>query len=445
MPVAATSSPDELFSRLDRPVPAAGVDPVAVIDDLVADVAGGVLGSAGGRFFAWVIGGSWPAALGADWLTSTWDQNAALHACGPAVAIIEEVAGSWLKDILGLPTSASFAFTTGSQLAHVTCLAAARHALLERAGWQVEPDGLRGAPRMRILTSTEAHGSIDRAVRLLGLGTRSIERLSPDAHGRMTPAQLDAALAAEPGLATVVVLQAGDLNIGAFDPFAELIPIAHAHGAWVHIDGAFGLWAAASPRYRTLLTGVESADSWVTDGHKWLNVPYDSGFAFVADPAAHAGSMSHRASYTIDRDGWRGQIDWNPEWSRRGRGVATYAAIRELGRAGLADLVDRTCRHAHALVTGIGSLPGTEIVWMPTLNQGLVRFTAPRPEATPAEHDAWTDRMIETINAGGEAFFSGTTWRGRRCMRVSVVNWRTSDGDVVRAVAAMERALAGMR
>jgi len=440
-PVNATAGLAELRARLAQPLPEHGTDPAEVIDDLVRDAAGGILGSSGGRFFGWVIGGALPAALAADWLVSTWDQNAAIHACGPAEAVIEEVAGGWLKQLFGLPQTASFAFVTGTQTAHVTCLAAARHRLLRRVGWDVEEQGLIGAPAIRILTSSERHGSVERAVRMLGLGRRALMALPCDAQGRLAPETLAQALESNAQQPTIVVLHAGDLNIGAFDPFAELIPVARRFGAWVHVDGAFGLWAAASPKYRHLVHGVELADSWTNDGHKWLNTPFDCGYAFVADTDAHRGAFSHRTSYTQFVDGARDQIEWNPEWSRRGRGVPTYAALRQLGRAGVAALVERCCVHAHALVTGIGSLPGAEVVWEPVINQGLVRFLNVRPGATEQDHDRQTDAVIARITASGEAFFGGTTWRGKRCMRVSVCNWQTSADDVDRAVAATQRAL----
>jgi glutamate/tyrosine decarboxylase-like PLP-dependent enzyme len=440
-PVTATATLAELRDRFARPLPEEGTDAARVIDELVADAAGGILGSAGGRFFGWVIGGAVPAALAADWLTATWDQNAALYACGPAEAVIEEACGAWLKELLGLPADAGFALVTGCQAAHVTCLAAARHALLARRGWDVERDGLAGAPPLRILTSGERHGSIERAVRLLGLGSACVVDLPTDKDGRLRPDTLTAALDARGDGLTIVLLQAGDLNIGAYDPFAALIPLAHAREAWVHVDGAFGLWAAASPDHRHLLAGVAGADSWATDGHKWLNVPYDCGYAFVADAVAHRAAMSHRASYLTHDDDARDQIDWNPEWSRRGRGVATYAALRQMGRGGIADLVARSCRHAAALARGIGALDGAELVWEPQVNQGLVRFLDPRPGATDADHDRRTDATIAAILASGEAFFGGTTWRGRRCMRVSVCNWQTGDADVTRAIVAARRAL----
>ena len=440
-PVCSTVPLSELRRRLARRLPDDGVDPVTVIDDLARDVDGGLLGSAGGRFYGWVIGAGLPAALAADWLTATWDQNAGLYACGPAAAVVEEVCGTWLMDLLGLPASASFALVTGCQMAHVTCLAAARHAVLERAGWDVNRDGLAGSPSIRILTSSEVHGTTTRAAKLLGIGTAHILVLPSDSAGRLAPEELRAALSKEPARPTIVVLQAGDVNCGAFDPFPELIALAHAAGAWVHIDGAMGLWCNAVPELRHLLAGAELADSWATDGHKWLNVPYDCGYAFVAHPHSHRAAMEHRASYLIHADEVRDQLDWTPDHSRRARGFATYAALRELGRTGVADLVARCCRHAYDIVTGVGALPNVRIVCVPQINQGLVRFLDARPEATEEDHDRRTDEVIAAINATGEAFFTGTTWRGRRCMRVSVSSWRTTDDDVDRAVAAAEAAL----
>ena len=438
--VGATASLEQLRERLGGELGQQGLAPDRVINELIAATKGGHLGSAGGRFFAWVIGGSLESALAADWLTSAWDQNAGLYACGPAAAVVEEIAGAWLIDLLGLPAHASFAFTTGCQLAHVTALAAARYAVLRDAGWDVNADGLSGAPRVAIVVSELRHGSVDRALRLLGYGTNELVILQVDDSGCIAPARLADALTGHRGPA-IVVLGAADLNIGAFDPFATLIPIAKAAGAWVHVDGAFGLIARASPAKRHLLAGVELADSWATDGHKWLNVPFDNGIAVVRDRAAHRAAMTVNADYIAAEQRARDQIHWNPEWSRRGRGFAIYGALRELGRDGLAQLIDRSCDHAAALVSGIGGLPGAEVVWRPTLNQGLVRFRDCSAAASDANHDGRTDAVIAAINATGEAFFSGTTWRGRRAMRVSVVNWRTSEDDVARAIAAVARVL----
>ena len=439
--VAATVPLAELRERFVHPLPREGVDPVTVIEELARDTAGGLLGNAGGRFYGWVIGAGLPSALAADWLTGTWDQNAGLYACGPAAAVVEEVCGTWLKDVLGLPASASFALVTGCQMAHVTCLAAARHAVLERKGWDVNRDGLAGSPKVRVLTSNEVHGTTTRALKLLGIGTSNITVLPSDEHGQLRAAVLRDALATEPERPTIVVLQAGDVNCGVFDPFPELIELASAAGAWVHVDGAMGLWCNAAPGMRHLLAGAERADSWATDGHKWLNVPYDCGYAFVAHPEHHRAAMEHHASYLVHATDVRDQLDWTPDHSRRARGFATYAALRELGRDGIDDLVTRCCRHAHDIVMRIGALPNASVVAEPIINQGLVRFHDPRPGATDADHDARTDAVAAAINASGEAFFTNTTWRGKRCMRVSVSSWRTTADDVDRAVAAAAGAL----
>ena len=440
-PVHPTATLKELRCRLGAPLEDRGRDAAQVIDDLVIATSGGHLGSASGRSFAWVMGGALPSALAADWLVSTWDNNAAMYVSAPAAAVAEEVAGQWVKDILGLPAGASFAFTTGCQMAHATCLAAARHALLSERGWNVERDGLFDAPRIRVLANENRHGSLTRALRLLGFGSNCVEPLATDADSRVEPATLMAALQQNSAAPTIVVLNAADLNIGAFDAFGELIPLAKASGAWVHVDGAFGLWARASARRRSLVDGVERADSWATDAHKWLNTPQDIGIAIVADPAAHKAAMDISAAYLAADDHARDPLDWTPEWSRRARGFPVYAALRELGREGTGHLIDRCCEHAGQLVLGLGALPGVEVVALPTLNQGLVRFPDHRPDAAASDHDARTDRMIEAINCEGTAFFSGTIWKHRRAMRISVVNWRTTNEDVERTVRAVATVL----
>lgn len=343
---------------------------------------------------------------------------------------------------MGVPSPASFALVTGCQMAHVTCLAAARHGLLKKVGWDVESQGVFGAPAIRILSSTERHGSFTRAVRLLGFGESHVIALPVDDQGRLVPDALEEELKKDPTAPTLVLLQAGDINIGAYDDFEKLIPLAHRFGAWVHVDGAFGLWVGASPRLRHLANGIAAADSWATDGHKWLNVPFDSGFAFVTDTEAHRASLSIRASYLTHASDARDQVDWNPEWSRRARGFPAYAALRQLGRNGIAELVERCCRHAHSLTTRIGALPGAEVLWEPTINQGLVRFVDRSPGARESDHDRRTDEVIAEILKTGEAFFGGTTWRGCRAMRISVTNWRTNDADVDRVVKAVASALA---
>jgi glutamate/tyrosine decarboxylase-like PLP-dependent enzyme len=440
-PVAATVDLQTLRERLGKPLTDEGAPAERVVAELVHDAEEGLIGTSGGRFFAWVIGGSIPAALAADWISSVWDQNASIYATSPAAAVIEEVVGKWLKEILGLPPHASFALVTGCQMAHTTCLAAARYALLEKHGWDIEEKGLYGAPRIRILSSGMRHGTFARAIRLLGFGKSQVKILASDSQDRLVPEALEQEFQRDSQAPTIVLLQAGDINIGAYDPFEKLIPIAKRHGAWVHVDGAFGLWAQASPKFRRLTRGVDHADSWATDGHKWLNVPYDCGYAFVADANAHKRSMTHRAPYLVHEEGARDEMDWNPEWSRRARGFPTYAGLRQLGRNGVRDIVESCCKHAHSIVIGIGGLAGAEVVWEPVINQGLVRFLDPTPGAPEEDHDRHTDKIIAAINATGEAFFCGTTWRGRRAMRVSVSSWMTSDKDVRKTIQAVANVL----
>ncbi len=442
-PVGATIDAATLRSRLDLALDEAGVPACQVIDEIVAATAGGHLGSAGGRFFAWVIGGALPSALAADWLTSTWDNNATLYACGPASSIVEEVAGAWLKEILDLPRQASFAFTTGCQMAHFTCLAAARHALLRDRGWNVERDGLHGAPVLRVLATEHRHASVERALRFLGIGTAALVPLATDSESRVTLEALSDALQSSEA-ATIVQLDAADLNVGAIDPFEKLVPMARAAGAWVHVDGAFGLWARASRIHRDKIAGVELAHSWATDAHKWLNTPKDIGFAIITDTKAHRAAMTVSAHYMVYDGDTRDQIEWTPDWTRRARGFPVYAALRELGRHGMAALIDRCCEYAAALAVGISALHGAELVAAATLNQALVRFRSSQPGALDEDHDERTAAVIAAINAEGTAFFSGTVWKGRRVMRISVVNWRTTAEDVNAAIAAVSRVLANM-
>jgi glutamate/tyrosine decarboxylase-like PLP-dependent enzyme len=435
-PVGATLDAAELRRRLGGPLPQYATDAVEVIDHLVRDVDGGLHSSAGGRFFGWVIGGVLPAALAADWLTATWDQNAASAAAAPAEAVVEEICGAWLQELLRLPRSASFAFVTGSQMAHTTALAAARHKLLRARGIDVEEDGTASAPPLRLLMSENRHESILRAMRLLGIGTKAAEILPCDDSGGIRLDALSVALSASADRPTIVCLQAGDLNTGAFDPFESACSLAHAVGAWVHVDGAFGLWAATSERHCHYLEGVAQADSWATDGHKWLNLPFDSAFVFVADADAHQAVFSQATSYAKPVHGVREQKDWNPEWSRRGRGFAVYAAIRELGCVGIGEMVARCCDFATQLVEGLADMPGVEVLARPIVNQGLLRFLD-----GGGDHDRRTDQVIAAIQASGEAWFGGTTWRGKRAMRISVCNWRTTTEDVRRTLAAFQKIL----
>jgi len=325
-------------------------------------------------------------------------------------------------------------------MAHTTALASARHKLLRDWGWDVEKLGLAGAPQVRILTTENRHESIMRSVRLLGIGTDAVEHAPTDNEGRIDIEELKRALQRWERSPVIVCLQAGDLHTGIFDPFERACRVAHAANAWVHIDGAFGLWVATSERYRHLANGVGQADSWATDGHKWLNLPFDSGIVFVAHPGAHRAAFAQSASYSIPREELRNQKDWNPEWSRRGRGFTFYAAIRALGRSGIGEIVDRCCAHAARLVKGIGELPGAEVVATPVINQGLVRFLSDR-----GDHDSFTDDVIGRIQAKGVAWFGGATWHGLRVMRVSVCNWATTDSDIDRALASVRETLTDVR
>src|ERR671919_392807 len=397
------------------------------------------------------------AELAADWLAATWDQNAGLYVGGPAAAVVEEVAGGWVLDLLGLPASASFGFVTGGQMANVTALAAARHGVLARAGWDVEKRGLNGATPMRLLASDVRHVTIDRALRFLGLGTDAVTVVPSEPDARLRVDALAHALAAEPDRPAIVCAQAGEVNTGAIDPLAEICEVAHAAGAWVHVDGAFGLWAGASPTMRPALVGVERADSWATDFHKWLNVPYDSGFVACADTAAHSGAMGTRAAYLVhtdaDADSHEGtdtgtaaprdQLDWNPEFSRRARGFAVYAALRSLGRQGVADLVDRCCARARQFAERLGRIDGVEVLNDVALDQVLVRFR--QGTNGDAEDDALTRRVVDAVQASGDCWMSGTTWRGQAAMRISVVNWQTTEADVDRSVAAIQSCLSDVR
>ncbi|MCP4445702.1 MAG: aspartate aminotransferase family protein [Myxococcales bacterium] len=435
--VSPTATAEQLRASLHRALPQSPLAPEKVIKALVSECEPGLLHTAGPHFFGWVIGGALPAAQAADWLASVWDQNAGGFACSPAMGVLDEVCGAWLKELLDLPASASFALVTGCQMAHVTGLAAARYRLLERAGWDVGTEGLLGAPRLRVLSGEHHHETFARALRLLGLGTGIIERLALDPERKLDPRALEAALASEPemGARTIVCLQAGDLNTGTCDDFEVLCEIAHRYGAWVHVDGAFGLWGRVSPKYAHLLAGVEKADSWATDGHKWLNVPYDCGYAFVADAEAHHASMAMDASYLIDAGG-REPNEWNPEWSRRARGLPTYAVIRSLGREGIAQIVERCSVLAARLTAEIAALPGADLLHAPTLNQGLVRFLA-----ADGRHDERTDAVSAALRADGRAWFGNTTWRGMRVMRISVCGWQTQQAHVDQAVLAVAEVL----
>ena len=434
-PVNARADVDEVAAALGGPLPADASDPLAVIDELVAGAEPGVVAMPSPRFFGWVIGGVLPAALGADWLTSLWDQNAGLLVSSPAAAGAERVAGDWLLDLLGLPTEAAVGFVTGGMMANFTCLAAARGAVLRRVGWDVEADGLLGCPQVRVLVGRERHDTIDLSLRLLGLGAGRAIEVDVDEEGRIVPAALAAALDQGPAdAATIVCLQAGNVHSGAYDPFDEAIAIARRHGAWVHVDGAFGLWAAASPTLRPLLAGAERADSWATDAHKTLNVPYDNGIAIVADAASLHTAMGVHAAYLI-QDSRPDPMATVPEFSRRARGFTVWAALRSLGRTGVASMVDGLVARARRFADRLGRLDGVEIVNDVVFTQVCVSFGP----------DAVTREVARRLLADGTAWMTPSTWHGRAVLRISVSNHGTTDADVDASVAALVRILDAVR
>ena len=430
--VGAAATREEVAASLDPVLPDNPQPLPAVIDDLVARAAPGLVCTPGPRYFGFVVGGSIDAALVAEILTAGWDQNAFNAALAPGAIAFEDVAGRWLKELLGLPASASAGFVTGAGAANTVGLAAGRTHVLAARGWDAGRDGLAGAPRVRIVASAERHATVDRALRLLGLGDGAIDEVPALANGEMDAAAVAAALAAQPGAPTIVCAQAGNVNTGACDDLRAIGTTTREHGAWLHVDGAFGLWAAACPRTAALVDGVELADSWGCDGHKWLNVPYDSGYAFCAHPEVHVEAMTYTAAYLSGQVEGRafGGGDFTIESSRRARGFATWAALRSLGRSGVADLVDRCCRMAQRFAERFDALDGFEIANDVVLNQVLVRVGG----------EELTNLVERRVQEDGTCWLGATTWRGERLLRISVSNWSTSEADVDASVAAIQRA-----
>ena len=427
-PVGVPVDVGELRSRLARPLGADGEDPRRVIAELAQDADPGLVASAGPRYFGFVIGGAHPGAVAADWLTAAWDQNGGGYLPAPALSVAEEVAAGWVRDLLGLPADCGIGFVTGCQMAHFTCLAAARHAVLRDAGWDVERDGLQGAPEVRVIAGSQAHVTVQVACRMLGLGFDRVRLVPSDDQGRMRVDDLRSGLASGDGPA-IVCAQAGEINTGAFDPLAEIVDACAEHGACCHVDGAFGLWTAVSPTRRDLLDGVERADSWATDAHKWLNVPYDCGIAAVADASAQRAAMTSTTPYIPPHDAdvpWA--LDWTPEFSRRARGLPVYAVLRCLGRTGLAALVDGCCDHAQRIATRLADARGVEILNDVVLNQVVVRF---------ADDDELTRAVIDRVQRDGVCWMSGSSFRGQAVMRISVVGWQTTAADVDRSAEAI--------
>lgn len=422
--VAPTPEAIAGLTRFQQPLPTEPVDPRLVLQTLDEIGSPATMAMAGPRFFGFVIGGALPAALAANWLAGAWDQNSALYKVTPVTAVIEQVALRWLLEVLQLPPESGGAFVTGATVANFTALAAARHAVLKAVGWNVEADGLFGAPPITVVVGEEAHPTLFKSLGLLGLGRNRVIRIPVDGQGRMRPDAIPTISAP-----AIVCVQAGNINTGAFDPLEEICHIAHAAGAWVHVDGAFGLWAAASPQYTGLLTGVAHADSWATDAHKWLNVPYDCGLAFVRHPEDLRAAMAITAEYLPTEAPERNPSDYTPELSRRGRGVEVWAALMSLGRQGLADLIERNCRHARRFAEGL-SAAGFQILNEVVLNQVLVSFG----------NAETTNRVIAALQADGTCWCGGTVWQGKTAMRISISSWATTADDVEQSLAAMIRA-----
>jgi glutamate/tyrosine decarboxylase-like PLP-dependent enzyme len=422
---------EELRAALGGPLPERGEDSVEVLERLARGADPGLVAMAGPRYFGFVIGGHLPATLAADWLTSTWDQNATLYVTSPANSVAEEVAAAWLLDLLELPAGASLGYVTGGQMANFTCLAAARHAVLQRAGWDVEADGLHGAPEVDVVVSHETHVTVLVALQMLGFGRQRVKRVATDDQGRMQPDSLREVLAGCRG-PLIVSAAAGNVNTGSFDALEEIVPAVHERGGWVHVDGAFGLWAAASPELRHLLRGAREADSWAVDAHKWLNVPYDCGLAITAHPEAHRASMVAKAAYVQPSGGEvRDPFDFTPEFSRRARGFTVWAGLRSLGRSGVAELVERCCALARRMAGRLRGEPGVEVLNDVVLNQVLARFHG---------SDERTREVIRRVQEDGTCWLGGTTWHGAAAMRISVSNWSTTAADVDVSADAILRA-----
>jgi glutamate/tyrosine decarboxylase-like PLP-dependent enzyme len=436
--VAGDATAAGLRAALGERMPAQPTPARQVLDELVAAASPGLVHSQSPRYFGFVIGGALPVAIAADWMASTWDQNAVMFATSPAAAVVEDLVGEWVRDLLGLPATASFASVTGTQMAHVTALAAARHHVLAAAGWDVGARGLRGAPEVRILVSSNRHVTIDRAARLLGFGSEDLVAIPTDPNGRMDPDALEISLG-HSHAPTIVCVQAGDVNSGGFDSLEPIISAARLANAWVHVDGAFGLWAAASDSHRHLLRGVELADSWATDLHKWLNVPYDSGLVYVSRPSAHTTAMAASAAYlTPGQPGERDQMDWSPELSRRARTTAAFAALRALGRSGVAELVERSCACAQRFAELLDGMGSARVMNEIELNQVLVRF---------GDDDERTEAVAQRVRAEGVCWLHTSTWRSQRVVRISVCNAGTTLDDVERSAAAIlaaDRAIGGL-
>lgn len=427
---------DAMYAALAEPMPEAGCPPEQVISELAATMKPGLMAFNHGRFFGWVIGGSMPAGVAADWLVAAWDQNTAMAEPSPAVSALEAVTAEWLLELLDLPRTSSVAFVTGAQVANLVCLAAARDRVLAEVGWDVEADGLVGAPAVTVLAGEFVHHTVGKAVRILGLGERRMVEIEADGNARMRPEALAEALSSVTGPA-IICAQAGEIATGGIDPLAAIADVVDARRpdapTWLHVDGAIGLFGRASRVLASKFAGAERADSWCTDAHKWLNTPYDCGIAIVRDREAHHRAMTLHASYLPQPGAARDPIDWNPEMSRRARATAVYATLRALGRSGVAEIAERDCAMAELLAESVRMIPGAEVCNEVELNQVLVRLHDPAGQ----DDDAHTRAALARLQASGVAFPSGTTFRGRSAIRFSIVNWATDERDVAETVEAL--------
>jgi glutamate/tyrosine decarboxylase-like PLP-dependent enzyme len=428
-PVPARETVDQVVQALGPALPDGATDAAEVVRLLAEACDPGLVAIPSGRFYGFVIGGTHPAALAVDWLTGAWDQNAGLRRLTPAHSAVEDVASAWLLDLLGLPPESAVGFVTGGTTANFTCLAAGRDEVLRRTGWDVATQGLHGGPRVRVLVGAERHDTVDLALRYLGLGAPSV--VPADDQGRIRVDLLEEALTGGDGSPTIVVLQAGNVHSGAFDAFTDAVTAAHRHGAWVHVDGAFGLWAAATPSYRHLVAGHDAADSWATDAHKTLNVPYDCGLAIVRDRVALKAAMGMHGAYLIHDEAGE-PLDKVPEVSRRARAFPVWAVLRALGRDGVADLVDRLCGHAKAFADDLARLPGAEVLNDVVFTQVCASFGS----------DRRTRAVVEAMLADGTAWMTGSVWHDRAVLRISVSNWSTTDNDVRRSLDALAAVVA---
>ena len=435
--VNASADQDSLHTALSLPLPDSPTPPTRVIDELASAIEPGLIASPGPRYFGFVLGGSTPASLAADWLTSTWDQNACFYATSPSASVIEQVASRWLMEMFGLSSDAGVGFVTGCQMANYMGLASARNAILSRLGWDITRRGMRDAPEIRVITSNESHGTIFKSLAMLGFGIDHVIRVPCDNQGRMCADALQDTLA-QADSPTIVCAQAGNVDTGSFDPIEQIARACKQHNAWLHVDGAFGLWAATSPKLSHLTRGIEHADSIAADAHKWLNVPYDSGIVFVRDRDALVNATQYKGDYLIWSEEHRDPCEYTPESSRRARAIPIYASIRELGIAGIRAMIERSCEQAHLAATLL-SRGGARVLNDIVLNQTLFTFDPPHG----ADHGAYIQSAIKRIQDEGTCWLGGTTWQGTPALRMSICGWRTTTSDIERSVEAILRAASG--